>query len=171
MKRVERFIGLACALMVAVSLGVGGVKAARNPMDARLADFELELAAVIYVPEKYVTDSDVDYGVIVWNTAVKATLWKELVPPPPPPVRKPRPVKHPDLRKLLQGVVVSSRLEITGVGGRTLIDVKTPEDLNGSWLGIGDKVRGLTIKEITKEAVVFSLMSNNKEYTYSLRRR
>lgn len=168
MKRVELFISLACGLIVASALGVGGVKAARNPMHGRLADFEMDLAAVTYVPEKYVTDSDANYNVIVMGIVRKSALWEELVQPPAP---KPKAEKKPDLEKMLRGVVASSRDEIVEAGGRTLIDVKTQEDPKGSWLGVGDEVKGLTIKEITAEAVVFSLMSNDKEYTYSLPRR
>ena len=171
MKRVELVLALVCGLILAASLGVGGVNAARNPMDEKLANFELELAAVTYVPEEYVTDSDANYDAIQRSIVQKSKLWKELVPPPPPPVPKPKPVKKPNLVKMLQGVIASSRMEITGPGGRKLIQVKTQENRTGAWLGVGDKVKGLTIKEITKEAVVFSLMSNNKEYTRSLPRR
>lgn len=171
MKRAELFIGVACALIVAVSLGVGGLSASRNPMRDRLPDFELDFAAIAYVPEEYVTDSDLNYSEIVPGIVGKSTLWKELVPPPPPPAPKPKPVKKPNLVKMLQGVVASSRMEITEAGGGTLIYVKTQEDRRGSWLSVGDEVKGLTIKEITKEAVVFSFMSNNKEYTHSLPRR
>ena len=168
MRRVELLIGIACALIAAGSLGVAGVKAARNPFHERLTDFEQQMAAVTYVPEKYTTDSDANYNAIVMAIVRKPALWKELVPAP---AAKPRPVKKPDLEKMLKGVRASSRLEIAGTGGRILIDVKTLEDRKGSWLGIGDKVNGLTIKEITKEAVVFSLTIKDKEYTYSLPRR
>ena len=171
MKRVELSISVACALIVSLSLGLGGVKAAWNPMQGRLAEFELEVAAVTYAPEEYKTESETNYDAIVAVIVEKSALWKELVPAPPPRKPKPRPVKKPDLKKMLQGVVASSRLEITGVGGRTLINVKTPENLKGSWLGVGDRVQRLWIKEITEKAVVFSFISNKKEYTYSLPRR
>lgn len=171
MKWVELSIGLACVLIVAVSLGVGGLKAVRNPTQDRLADFELELAAVTYVTEEYKTESDADYDAIVSGIVRKSTLWKELVPPPPPPKPRPKPVKKPDFVKMLQGVSASKRFEIIEAGGRTVIQVKTPEDRRGSWRGVGDKVMGVTIKKITKDNVVFSLKRNNKEYTYSLPRR
>ena len=171
MKRIELSIGLLCVLIVALSLGVGGVKAGWNPMHDRLAEFELEVDAVTYVPEGYKIESEANYDAIVAVIVDKTTLWKELVPPPPPPKPRPRPVKKPDLKKMLEGVVASSRLQIIGAGGRILLDVKTPKDRAGSWLGVGDKVNGVTIKKITKDAVLFSLMSNKKEYTYSLPRR
>ena len=168
MKRVELFIGLACALIAAGSLGLGGVKAARNPFHERLTDFERQMAAVTYVPEEYKADSDANYNLIVMAIVRKSALWKELVPAP---VARAKPVKKPDLKKMLNGVRASSRLEMTVAGGGVLIDVKTLEDRNGSWLGVGDKVNGLTIEEITKEAVLFSLTIKDKEYTYSLSRR
>lgn len=171
MKWVELFIGLGCVLIVAMSLGVGGVKAARNPTHDRLANFELELAAVTYVTEEYVTESDADYDAIVSGIVRKSTLWKELVPPPPPPKVRPKPVKKPNFAKMLQNVLVSKRMWLIEPGGRLVIQVKTKENRRGSWMGAGDEVNGVTIKKINEKNVVFSFRSNNKEYTYSLPRR
>ena len=89
MKRVELVLALVCGLILAASLGVGGVNAARNPMDEKLANFELELAAVTYVPEEYVTDSDANYDAIQRSIVQKSKLWKELVPPLLPLCRNP----------------------------------------------------------------------------------
>lgn len=171
MKRAELFIGLACVLVVVVSLGVGVAGVLRNPMEDRLPSFELDLAAIVYVPEEYKTDSDVDYGAIVLGIVGKPALWKELVPPPARIAPPPKAPKAPNFAKLLQNVAASARQELIDSEGRTLIQVKTPENHGGDWLGVGDKVRGVTIKEITGKAVVFSLISNDKEYTYSLPRR
>ena len=166
MKRLEQIITVACALVVTASLVVGILRAVQNPMHERLAQLEAELASVVYIPEEYAMNSSANYAAIVMGIARKSVLWEELVAPP---VRKPKPKAPPNLEKMLKGVVASLRFEIESAD-TVSIKITTPENRKGDWMSVGDKINGLTIIEITRDSVLFTLNSGGEEYTYSLPR-
>lgn len=166
MKRAEIAIVSVSVVVIVLSVGAFAMNMNRNAMQERLTEFEMELAGVTYIEEEYATVAEVNFKKLVIAINAKPTLWRELVAPPPPPKRI---AAAPNLEKMLQGVTISSRLEL-GRGDSVKINVKTPADKRGAWKSVGDKINGLAIKEITKESVTFSLERGGKEYTYALPR-
>ena len=99
-----------------------------------------------------------------WQDSVagKPALWEELIEPPKAP--PPPPPTPPNLNAMLKGV----RALRQGVGKRAKII--TPGDARGAFMGVGDMVNGLRIKEVTKTAVTFSLEWQGQELTTSIPR-
>lgn len=146
-------------LAVIAGLIVRGLVA--NPMESRRAQLDKERAKDLseWAPEP---ESAVDFIGFQRAIAAKPELWRALVPPP---VRREAP---PNLDQMLHGVVVT-RQQI-GSGTKTKILVKLPGNPRGEWKGVGDEVKGVTIKKIAKTNVVFSLRKSGKEYTKTLPR-
>jgi len=167
MKRIELILMPVCALTLIGSVAFMAMQALQNPMHERLAVLETDMASVDYIPEEYVTTSSANYPALVMRIVNKETVWKELVAPPK---RKRKPPPPPDLEKMLDGVVASRRVQI-GVGDSISIKVTTPSNPRGSFMKVGDEVGELTIKEISKEAVLFHLKKRGKDYTHSLPRK
>ena len=169
MSVTERILAGVCGGVVLAAVGFGGYHAAQNPMHERLSELELSMAAVRYLPEEFVTRQDVNYTVVGQQVLKHENLWKELVAPPAAPA--PKAAAGPNLKKMLDGVVVSLRQEITGSDGRTMVNIKIGKDDRGSFMGVGDTVKGLTIHEVTRESVIFLLKKGGKEHTHALKRR
>lgn len=94
-------------------------------------------------------------------------IWDALTEPPaPPPPPKPKPPEKPKLAEMLKGV----RPLRAQVGQK--VKIITPEDQKGSFYGIGDKIKGCTIKAIDKKTVTFSYdwKEGKQELTHTIER-
>ena len=166
MNRVD-FVAVVCACILLASVGWMGVHAARDPMAGRLARLETELVSGANEAKDYAPSLGTDYGDDLRAIGEHLELWKELVPPPR---AKPKAAPAPNLKKMLQGVSISLRDEI-GAGEEVKVLVKISDDNRGQWLGVGAKLRNLTIVKIDSDSVVFELKRGKKEFHYSLERK
>jgi hypothetical protein len=48
--------------------------------------------------------------------------------------------------------------------------IRTPENAAGAWRGVGDKVKGMIIAEISPDAVVFKATVKGKDYDIPVKR-
>ncbi len=159
-----RTILTVCVLWGVTSLISIGWNAARNPMAARERALESRLSSIQIVdedlPEPDQAPLKEQRDAIVQKTA----LWKALVAPAAKPESK------PDLLEKLAGVQVG-RQQIAKGDAISIKIRMAPEDRQGRWVTVGDKINGLTIKEIRPDAVVFSVKQDGKEYTAELPRK
>lgn len=140
-----------------------------NPYTDREAKLREDLSNVVAPEVTYVTTSDVDYQTLHQEVLAKPALFRELIPPPPPPeAPPPPPPPPPDLVKMLEGVI-ATKATITK-NGQPAAKIRTAADPRGDFKNVGDKVNGVTIKEITDQEVIFALTANEKEYTHTLKR-
>lgn len=167
MDRMERTVAVICGLLTVVSLALVGVQAVRNPMEERQALLEIDLDSVRYVEEEFSATQNVELGGIGQRITSKKALWTELVRAAPKPPKK---QARPNLAEKLKGVVPSARMEIVSADG-VQIKIVLPKNKEGAWMGVGDKINGLTITEIREDVIVFSLKQRGEEYFHSLPRR
>jgi hypothetical protein len=140
-----------------------------DPEKARMDALAKRLTEIQPRHIDYVTQSKVDYTSLQNQILSKPKLFQELVPPPPPPTpAPPPPPKPPDLEALLKGVV-ATRMEISK-GGVKRVRFMTPASKTPEYFGVGDIINGVTIKEVTKAAIIFSIVANEKEYTKEMPR-
>jgi len=139
----------------------------KNPMHARYAALESRLSAITYQPEDIETPAELDDRKLRDRIMTKAALWQDLVAPPPPP---PKVEKGPDLDALVKGIRPSAREQITNAQG-TFVKIRTEENPAGHMYGVGDKIKDLTILEITADEVVFQATIAKKDYTIPVKRR
>lgn len=132
-----------------------------NPVNEKRERLAQELATIEPV--------EVEFEKTAWDyegwqdaIAAKPALWTELVPPPPPP--PPRPEPPPNLEAMIRGVKALR----AGIGKKAKI--VTPKDPKGSFMGVGDVVGGLTIKDVTKTSVILGLTWKDQELTTTLPR-
>ena len=145
-----------------------GYRAVNNPMDDRYVALETKLNAVPFVPEEFESPEEIDDRELRDRVMAKNALWSDLVAPPPPP---PKPEeKGPDLDELVKGIRPSAREQIRNAQG-LMVKVYTEGDRNGKFLGVGDRVNGLTILEITDDEVVFQAVVKKQEYSVPVKRR
>lgn len=166
-----RYITLAAALSVIASGAIIIFNEVTDPMKERRTILEQKLQAIETADVPYTARSLSVAPELHLKLVGNKKMWKALVPPPPPPKPKPKPVKiekPPDLAAMLRGVT-PTRQQI-GRGDLIKVKIKAPGNARGSWMGVGDQIKGLTIVRIEKRSVRFSLTKNGKEYTHDLSR-
>lgn len=137
-----------------------------DPMNGRQERLETRLTAIASEPKAYTTPVRAEitpsYESIHENTA----LWQELIVAP---ARPSRPVRPPDMRKKLEGVVVT-RASV-GSGDTLKVLIKSTDNPRGTFMGVGEKVNGTTILRIDKRSVLFVLKHQGKSYVQTIARR
>ncbi len=106
--------------------------------------------------------SAVDFVSMEQTIANRNHLWTPVIPQP----RQAPPA--PDMEGPLRDVEITR--ESMGFGDDLRVRIRTGSNRRGRWMGVGDVLNGLTIKEITDTEVVFSKESHGREYTTQLRR-
>jgi hypothetical protein len=135
----------------------------RDPIAVRREQLRQELAMVQPHPvDVGPLNTQVDIDSIQQAITGKEALWKELIPPPPPP--PPPPKKAPNLAELLEGVQPTRQR----VGEYIRIIVKG--NPRGARFTVGDKINGVTIKEITATEVIFEYPWEGQVLTHTLPR-
>lgn len=150
-------------LVVGIFAALFAVTWTQNPLEDMRAALEVDLEGVKSTDPHYGTGSTLDYGRIKQVVNGKPKLWRTLIAAPPPP---PKRIVPPNLKDMLKGVVAPRRNQI---GKR--VRIITTTDKKGSYYGVGDALKGLTIIAIDEDTVEFALTKGGKEYTYKLRRR
>ncbi len=155
---MERTITVLCALLIVVVAAAAAMQIVFSPMGARRASLEDQLAKISPVDVEF-ERRDLDVDSVQKKLASKPGLWVELLAPPPPP--PPPPPKPPNLEEMAKGVAfgrqqVGDKVKMTKAG-----------ETKGSFVGVGDAVNGLTVKEITKTSVVLALKWQSQELTIS----
>ena len=158
---MERTITFLCSLLLVVAISAAGLQIAFNPMGERRTTLEDQLAKISPVDVEF-ERRELDVDSVQKKLASKPGLWVELLAPPPPP--PPPPPKPPKLEEMAKGVAfgrqqVGDKVKMTKAG-----------EAKGSFVGVGDVVNGLTIKEITKTSVVLGLFWQSQELTISKER-
>lgn len=166
-----RYITVAATLSVIASGAIVAYNELTDPMKERRRVLETKLKAIEPADVQYTARSLSNAPELHTRLVGNQKMWEALVPPPPPPKPKPKPVKvekPPDLAAMLRGVV-PTRQQI-GRGTLIRVKIKVPGNARGSWMGVGDELKGLTIVRIEKGSVRFSLTKNGKKYTHDLPR-
>jgi len=166
MKPVERISMGIGALALAGIVGMGAWNAVSDPLESRREYLQAELANIPTIQPGDVAEP---WPFSEWQAALdeKPGLWRELIAPPPqaaPAAAAPRP---PDLREKLDGVRASTSM----VGDKVLILVPGGNP-RGSLFGVGETIRGVTLKEIGDNDVTFSLFweQGNREIIFKIPR-
>lgn len=156
------FLTLAAASVV---LGLWILKSQlMNPMEAREANLESEIANIETRPIFYIAPANIDYAELDAQLKAHPGVWRELVPA----AAAAAPVAAgPNFTELLAGVVAGN---VMGLGDTLKIRVVTPAKPRGYWVKVGDSINGATIVEITATDMVFEKIQNNKPYKYALPR-
>lgn len=138
----------------------------RDPMDSRRERLETGLMGIASEPKAYTTPVRTEIASSYESIHENTALWRELIVAPP---IAPRRVRPPDMRKKLEGVVVTRG----GIGsGDTLkVLIKSTDNPRGTFKGVGEKVNGTTILKIDKRSVLFGLMHQGKSYKQTIARR
>jgi hypothetical protein len=159
---VEKNITIGGIVALAAVVGLMGYYLVSNPMNAQRTVLATNLANV-QTEEVAFEKPSYDFDRWQQSIAAKPALWQELVAPPPAP--PPPPEKPPDLDAMLKGVTAGRQQ----IGGK--VKIAKAGDPKGSFLGVGDTVSGLTIKEISKTTVVLALTWKGQELTTSIPRK
>lgn len=160
---MQRSLLIAGLIVLAVVwiLIVGGF--VRNTAGHRRVQLEQQLAAIEPETGEVEPPRDPDTSALQRVIAAKPGLWRPLVPAPTAPRAE------PDLAKRLADVV--ARRHQMGSGDNLKVKVQIGKaDRRGSWLGKGDAVNGVRIKEITDTHVVFFVQEGGREYTHAIPR-
>jgi len=161
MQRIGYLIAFALIAGLAALIGLNVLS---SPVDARREAFEIRLGDARASDPLAKFEEQVDYEEIQNSISSKSNLWA--------PLTKPKTVaaKPPDLEKMLEGVTISRNA--VGSGADIKIKIMSQDNRNGQWVGVGGKVRGLTIKSIDgrRGAVKFMQLFQGREYTYTLTR-
>ncbi len=161
---MERRILIVCGMLLAVILVAILFGLVRDSYAARREALAADLGAIRPVEVSF-DNPNWDFEKWQKTVAGKPALWQELIAPPPkPPPPPPPPPKPPDTKAMIKDVVATR----SQMGPRAKIKTKT--DPKGTFLGVGDQVNGMTIKEITKTTIVLSLTWQNQELTETLER-
>lgn len=151
---MERIATLICVGVIALLAVTLVYSLLFSPLADRRADLELELSQIKPVTVAFPAPNW-DFDSWQNSIAAKPSLWQELIaPPPPPPPPAPKP---PSLDEKLKDV----KLGRARIGDKAQIISK--EFPKGTFVSVGDKVNGCTVKEITKQSVTFSLEWQGKE--------
>jgi len=156
-KYVAGLVGVLVA--TAIAFGVGSMD---NPYRDRGAALQARLDEIKPVEVPLETQQS---SFERWKETVvsKPSVWKELIPrplPPPPP-----PPKPPDLKKKV------ATLQVTRQGFGDKVRIMTQDNPKGVFLGPGDSINDLKIKEVTRANVTFSLQWRGEELTEVVERR
>lgn len=158
---MERKYLILMIAVLAVFASAFGVKSVLNPYESRQASLQTELANIKPVEVKHETlQANFDR----WRQTIggKPSVWQELVPAPPPP--PPPPPKPPNVKDKLAGLKITRQ----GIGSK--VRIMSKENPKGVFVGAGDSINGLEVKEVTKTSVTFSLKWNGQELTETVRR-
>lgn len=156
----RKYLTIVIAVLAVVAAAIG-LRSAINPYNARQASLQSELAQIKPVEVKLETQQS---NFARWKQTIeaKSSVWQELIPEPLPP--PPPPPKPPNTKEKLAGLKVTRQ----GIGNKARI--MSPENPKGVFLGPGDSINGMQIKEVTKKAVTFSLQWNGQELTETIQR-
>jgi hypothetical protein len=165
--RAMRVVIAGAAVWTVVCVAAMAWQAVRNPMQARKAALDERLSSVVPVTGDDIPQPD-QAPLRLQRTAItdKKALWTELIAAP---TAAPKPEVNPDLKSNLKGIT-ATRQQISSKDGISVKMLMNPQDKRGSWKAIGDTINGLTIRDVTPEAVIFSIKQNGKEYTVELPR-
>lgn len=156
-----------CAAWAVMCVGWIALQAVRNPMHAREDALETTLAGVAGNSIDLPNSAKPPLLMLRPQIVGKKALWSELVAAPPAP---PKPQADPNLKEKLKGVTATR--QTIARGDAVLVKFYLgPQDKAGAWKTVGEDINGLTIREITTEAVVFGIKQGEKEYTVELPRR
>jgi hypothetical protein len=158
-----RLVSIVCGAIAAAALGWTAYLLADNPFSDRHVALAAEISEINPVE---VTFSPPEWDFAGWQEAIaaKPKLWDRLREPPAPP--PPPPPKPPDLNKMLSDAGVTVGRQQVGDKAR----VATKADSRGSFLGVGDQVAGLTIKEVTRTSMTFTMEWRGKTLETTLTR-
>lgn len=171
MSRGERITALALSAWAIACVGLVAFRFVNDPMRDRFRALEQRLGAIAHVEEDFVSPDDTVSKAVHFAVANKSALWSELIAPPPKKTASPKAEPKPDLLQKLQGVRASLRQEIVAPDGSRTVKITSPQNQSGRWMGVGGKINGLVISEITDDAVVFMLQQGEKAYTVELPRK
>ena len=151
----RRYLIIVIAILAAVVVALG-LRSALNPYKQREANLQDELAQIKPVEVKPETQQE---NFARWKQTIdqKPAVWRELIPAPPPP--PPKPPKPPNTKQMLKG------LQVTRQGFGDKVRIMSKANPKGAFLGPGDSINGMKIKEVTKTTVTFSLQWQGKELT------
>jgi len=159
---------LVASIWTVVCLGIVATGVVRDPVPGRVQALEARLQAIQPPVELDQEQERANRAALRMSISGKNTLWSELIAPPPkPPPKQPPP---PNLNKMLEGVRPSLREEIK-IGDEVKVRIRMQEGGSGTWLTVGDTLRGLTIVGIRDDAVVFELKQGDKTYTTEIERK
>jgi len=159
---MERKLTLAFVAVLAGVIVITCLFMVHNPINAERAVLNTTLANIKPVEAGF-AKQEADTETLQQKLAAKPQLWKELLPPPEPP--KPAPPVPPKLGEMAKDLNFGRQQ----VGGK--VKMTKGGDKKGSFVGVGDIVNGLTVKEISKTAVILSLEWQGKELTISKERK
>ncbi|MEK7793379.1 MAG: hypothetical protein AAB353_02565 [Candidatus Hydrogenedentota bacterium] len=166
---MDRIITILMLALGTLCLALTGKNYLDNPQKARMDALAKRLNTIEPRRIDYITQSNVDYTSLQGQILSRPNLFQELIPPSPPPkVAPPPPPKPPDLEALLKGVI-ASRNELTR-GGVKKVRMTTPASKTPEFFKVGDQINGVTLKEIKRTEVIFSIIANEVEYTKAIPR-
>jgi len=165
--RLTRMAVAAFAVWTVVCLGAIAWQTLNNPMRGREEALNARLNGMVTFTDELPEPDKTPLNELRTAITGKTALWKELIAAPPAP---PKPETDPNLKEKLKGVT-ATRQEISKEDGVYVKIFSGPQDKRGGWKKVGDAVNGLTIREITPEAVVFVVKQGAKEYAVELPRR
>jgi len=158
---VERIVTIIGVAAIAAVLAATGYMLVFNPVQARRTDLTARLDQIQSYEVEF-KSPDWNYEAWHGSLAAKPALWTELIEPPPP--TPPPPPPPPNLKKMAAGITVGRQ----AVGDKAKFFA--PGDSRGTYLGVGDTIQGLTIKEVTRKQVTLSLRWKKQELTITLPR-
>ena len=156
----RRYLTIVIAVLAVVAVAVG-LHSAINPYKARQSALEADLARIKPVEVKLKTQQS-NFDRWKQTIAAKPAVWQELIPAPPAP--PPPPPKPPNTKEKVAGLKVTRQ----GIGDK--VRIMSKETPKGVFLGPGDSVNGMKIKEVTKTSVTFSLKWQDQELTEIVQR-
>ncbi len=159
---MERTITLLLSLLLACVVTGMGLLIAFNPTASKETILKAKIADIKPVVVEF-NRRELDVESVQKRLAAKPGLWKELLEPPPPPAPPPPP--PPPIEKMAEPRTFGRQK----IGDK--IKVTKGGDPKGTFVAVGDKINGLSIKEITKTSVVLSLTWEGKELTVTKERK
>jgi len=155
---LQRIVTTVCSAAVAAMIIYGGIGYAQNPYKARQQELLNTIETTTSDWNPPATPERISPDVLHSTIVTRREVWDRLVPPPPPK-------KNPfDMEKAMRGISVTRQ----SIGDR--VKIKTPNNKNGDFYSVGDRIGDVRIKQITKSAVVFQVIHDGKEYTKTLPR-
>lgn len=158
---MERRYLIAAVAVLVVTVGAMALRALVDPLESRREMLAADLAEITPVDVKF-EGQQANYE--RWKQTIegKPSVWQELVPEPPPPPKAPE--APPNTKQMLAGLKVTRQ----GIGAK--VRILTAENPKGVFLGPGDSINGMKVKEVTKASVTFSLEWNGQELTEVVQR-
>lgn len=165
---MERIITAVCVLISLAALGLIALNTLRDPMDARWARLQEEIAGVKPLEIAYATEENINYREIEQTLLAKPSVFVELVPIPPPPPPPPVVPQPPDFGRLKQGVTFT--MQGMGSGANTKVKCIHPGNPRGEFLKVGDVVNGMKILEIHRDRVLLEAENDGHRWTTEMPR-